>query len=73
MKVPCCPEVSEVEFGEGAGHAVRRCQRLSLVKVPCCQEVSEVEFGEGVGIVVKTGVSGGMKVPALLSESVRGR
>ena len=39
---------------------------------PCCQEVSEVKFGEGAGVVVKTGVRGGMKVPARLSGSVRG-
>ena len=31
-----------------------------------------VEFGEGAGTVVKTGVRGGMKVPAMLSGSVRG-
>ena len=31
---PCCQEVSEVEFGEGVGHVVRKCQRWSLVKVP---------------------------------------
>ena len=30
---PCCQEVSEVEFGEGVGHVVRKCQRWSLVKV----------------------------------------
>ena len=62
-----------MEFGEGACDAVRWCQRWRVVKVPCRQEVSEVEFGEGAGDVVKTGVSGEMKVPALLSESVRGR
>ena len=68
----CCQEVSEVEFGEGAmlsgsvrGGVWGRCR-------PCCQEVSEVEFGEGAGDVVKTGVRGGMKVPAMLSGSVRG-
>ena len=31
-----------------------------------------MEFGEGVGHVVRTGVGGGMKVPAMLSGSVRG-
>ena len=31
-----------------------------------------MEFGEGAGTVVKTGVGGGMKVPAMLSGSVRG-
>ena len=46
-----------MEFGEGVGHVVRKCQRWSLVEVPCCQ-VSEVEFGGGA--MLSGSVKGGV-------------